>query len=80
MGHNVERLREQCITSQNGNSLAKYFVISWFSPSQIIVIECRQVVMNQCIGMNILCGNCKGQNSMPISTNGLSRRNYKDRP
>jgi hypothetical protein len=55
-------------------------MIRRFPPPEVIVIQCREIVMNQRIGMNIFSGNRKGKDIMPISADSLSRRDYENRP
>src|SRR5580698_4350566 len=48
----LKRQREQRVARQNGDSVAEYFVAGRHAATQIVVIERRQIVMDQGIGMN----------------------------
>ena len=48
----MEREREQRVASKDCNRLAENFVASWFAAAQIVVIECRKVIVNQRVGVD----------------------------
>src|ERR1700733_12837956 len=48
----VKRQRQQRITRQNRHRFAEHFVVRWLPAAQIVVIQRRQVIMDQRIGVN----------------------------
>ena len=50
--HDFKGQSEQAISCQNGDSIAKYFVTGGFTAAEIIVIHCRQIIVNQGICMD----------------------------
>ena len=52
----LKSICQQTITSKNGLSFAKLSVAGRLTSAEVVVVHCRQIVMNQRIGMNALQG------------------------
>ena len=57
-----ERQRQQRIARQDGGRFAEFLVASWLAAPQVVVVEGRQVVVNQRVGVNELERAGNGQN------------------
>src|SRR5579863_3402093 len=49
---NFKSKREQRVASENRGGFAEFLVAGWFAASQVVVIEGRQIVVDQRIGVN----------------------------
>ena len=67
----LKGLCQERITGEDGHCLSKDFMTGWFSPSVIIIVDRRKIIMNQGIGMNHLKGAGKGKNPVSFSPRHL---------
>jgi hypothetical protein len=74
----VEGLGEKGIASQQRNSLAKDLMVSQLPPSEIIVVQGREIVVDDRIGMDELEGAGKGEEQFMLSSEELSSSQGQD--
>jgi hypothetical protein len=47
-----ERQRQESVTSEDGNGFAEFFVASGLASPEVIIVQRRQVIVNQGVGMD----------------------------
>ncbi len=70
--------RHQGISGQNGDRIAEDFVTGREPPSQVVVIQRRQVVMDQGIGVHHFDCGAKVQKNVAVSRKALSRSQHQN--
>ena len=70
--------RHQGISGQNGDRIAEDFVTGREPPSQVVVIQRRQVIMDQGIGVHHFDCGAKVEKNVAVSRQALSRGQHQD--
>src|SRR6266851_6915352 len=50
--HGFESERKKSVTSKNGDGFAKFFMTSRFAAAEVVIVQCRQIIVNQGVGMD----------------------------
>jgi hypothetical protein len=74
MGHQLEGLCEKGVTSQNRNRLSKNLMASGFAPSEIVIVDGGEIVVNEGVGVNHFKRTGERQDCISLASNRVKGR------
>ena len=76
----LKRQRQQSVAREDGYGLAKFLMARRLAAAQIVVVERREIIVNQRIGVNEFEGTCRGDRCVGRIAKHASGFDAHDRP
>ncbi len=80
MSQHLEGKREQRIARQNGHGVAEDFVVGGLAAPVVVVVECREIVVDQGIGVDHFERARRGEDARALGRDCARRLDTKNRP